>query len=90
MHPLHNLLPFFHHCLEQYLLYELKELQNAAARTLQQTPAEEKLLRAPLGKEVDEAAEQKRVQNAQATANKNAEVRKNALFDFGNLIFLLL
>ena len=70
-------------------LYELKELQNAAARTLQQTPAEEKLLRAPLGKEVDEAAEQKRVQNAQATANKNAEVRKNALFDFGNLIELL-
>ena len=70
-------------------LHELNQLRDAAQTTLQQTPAEEMLTKAPLGKEVNETSKQRQVVEAQAAANKSAEERKNAMFELGNLIELL-
>ena len=70
-------------------LHELNQLRDAAQTTLQQTPAEEMLTKAPLGKEVNETSKQRQVVEAQVAANKSAEERKNAMFELGNLIELL-
>jgi hypothetical protein len=71
------------------VLHELNELRDAAQTTLQQTPAEDMLTKAPLGKEVNETSKQRQVVEAQVAANKSAEERKNAMFELGNLIELL-